>query len=444
RRSICTSASNQTKLNGKATFQVYTTDERETKREKPSFDNERHFKRCKSLPILNTTGSWTPANKPTSVMQQVSAYAETVHENKIDLEIDEEGNETLDESSKDGPADYNEPESTTYQPKIPSDQLVEYLDEKSHDGLSSEFGTFTCGLVKPYVESQKTENIYKNRYKGIYPYDDSRVKGYNKPQQYIATLGPTSKQLGDFSLFWKMIWQQRVEKVVMVTNLTEQGYPKCEQYWPNPGTTKTFGAIEVKSSSEDEYAEFTRRAFTGIDERTVHHLHFTCWPVRAIPDDVTAMIEFRQRVLITPSTLNGPTVVHCSAGVGRTGIYIALDILTEEGEVERAIDIAGCVHKMRQNRPNMVQTLKQYQFLHKAAVYSLTFDCKQIKGENFKQYMNNHSTKELNNQFIVCYLNNTFSLLITDIVFTLHQKMSTRSSFPFLLASLIINKCTFT
>ncbi|XP_052818315.1 receptor-type tyrosine-protein phosphatase C-like [Mya arenaria] len=350
-------------------------------------------------------------------MQQVSAYAETVHENKIDLEIDEEGNETLDESSKDGPADYNEPESTTYQPKIPSDQLVEYLDEKSHDGLSSEFGTFTCGLVKPYVESQKTENIYKNRYKGIYPYDDSRVKvsgrsdyinasfidGYNKPQQYIATLGPTSKQLGDFSLFWKMIWQQRVEKVVMVTNLTEQGYPKCEQYWPNPGTTKTFGAIEVKSSSEDEYAEFTRRAFTvtmGIEERTVHHLHFTCWPVRAIPDDVTAMIEFRQRVLITPSTLNGPTVVHCSAGVGRTGIYIALDILTEEGEVERAIDIAGCVHKMRQNRPNMVQTLKQYQFLHKAAVYSLTFDCKQIKGENFKQYMNNHSTKELNNQFI--------------------------------------------
>ncbi|WAR12794.1 PTPRM-like protein, partial [Mya arenaria] len=304
RRSICTSASNQTKLNGKATFQVYTTDERETKREKPSFDNERHFKRCKSLPILNTTGSWTPANKPTSVMQQVSAYAETVHENKIDLEIDEEGNETLDESSKDGPADYNEPESTTYQPKIPSDQLVEYLDEKSHDGLSSEFG------------------------------------GYNKPQQYIATLGPTSKQLGDFSLFWKMIWQQRVEKVVMVTNLTEQGYPKCEQYWPNPGTTKTFGAIEVKSSSEDD------------------------------------------------------------AGVGRTGIYIALDILTEEGEVERAIDIAGCVHKMRQNRPNMVQTLKQYQFLHKAAVYSLTFDCKQIKGENFKQYMNNHSTKELNNQFI--------------------------------------------
>ncbi|WAR17663.1 PTPRT-like protein, partial [Mya arenaria] len=177
--------------------------------------------------------------------------------------------------------------------------------------------------------------------------------GYKKPKQYIATLGPMSQQIGDFGLFWKMIWQQKVEKIVMVTNLIEQGSPKCEQYWPNPGTTKKYGDIKVESCSDDEYAEFTRRVFTvtmGSEERTLYHLHFTCWPDKAIPDDVTAMIEFRQRVQSTPSTLNGPTV-------------------------------------------------GQYQFLHTAVVYSLTFDCKQIKGENFNEYMNRHSTQVLNTQF---------------------------------------------
>ncbi|XP_052763604.1 receptor-type tyrosine-protein phosphatase alpha-like [Mya arenaria] len=137
----------------------------------------------------------------------------------------------------------------------------------------------------------------RNRYKGIYPYDDSRVKirsscgsdyinasfidGYKKPKQYIATLGPMFQQLRDLSLFWKMIWQQRVEKIVMVTNLIEQGSAKCEQYWPNPGTTKKYGDIMAENRSEDEFAEFTRRAFTvtmDTDKRTLHQLHFTCWP----------------------------------------------------------------------------------------------------------------------------------------------------------------------
>ncbi|WAR17610.1 PTP10-like protein, partial [Mya arenaria] len=271
--------------------------------------------------------------------------------NKLQANITEEENQENDanngpvaNSSKDDQTYYNELGSSTNKSKISIGQLVKYVDGKSHEAFSAEFEKFSVGLVKPYVESQKKENTSKNRYKGIYPYDDSRVKvrdsggtdyinasfvdGYKKPKEYIATLGPMSQQLGNFSLFWKMIWQQRVEKIVMVTNLIEQGSPKCEQYWPNPGTTRKYGDIKVESCSEDEYAEFTRRAFTatmGSEERTLHHLHLTCWPDKAIPDDVTAMIEFRQRVLSTPSTLNGPTVVHCSAGVGRTGTYIALD-----------------------------------------------------------------------------------------------------------------------
>ncbi|WAR21342.1 PTPRT-like protein, partial [Mya arenaria] len=163
---------------------------------------------------------------------------------------------------------YNEPESSANNTKISISRLVKYVDKKTHDDLSEEFKIFPRGLVKSYVESQKRENTN----------DDSRVKvmvsggsdyinasfidGYKRPKQYIATLAPMSQQLGDFSLFWKMIWQQRVEKIVMVTNLIEQGSHKCEQYWPDPGTTKAYGEIQVESRSEDEYAEFTRRTFT--------------------------------------------------------------------------------------------------------------------------------------------------------------------------------------
>ncbi|XP_052763016.1 receptor-type tyrosine-protein phosphatase kappa-like [Mya arenaria] len=416
RRSTRLPASRQTKGNGNKTFQANITDERNKETQDRTYYNEGQVKRESTKPI--PTISRPPANKPNAAKQQVSAHEETAFESEIDLEIDNESNGALGNFSKDDQTYYNELGPSTNKSKVHINQLLKYVDGKTHDAFSAEFEKFSLGLVKPYVESQKRENMTKNRYKGIYPYDDSRVKvtgsggsdyinasfidGYKKPKQYIATLGPMSQQLDDFSLFWKMIWQQRVEKVVMVTNLIEHGSPKCEQYWPNPGASRMYGEIKVESRSEDEYAEFTRRALTmtmGTEERTLHHLHFTCWPDKAIPDDVTAMIEFRQRVQSTPSTLNGPTVVHCSAGVGRTGTYIALDILTKEGEAERAIDIAGCVHKMRLNRPNMVQTVEQYQFLHTAVVYSLTFDCKQIKGENFDQFMKQHTSQELNSQF---------------------------------------------
>ncbi|XP_052763758.1 receptor-type tyrosine-protein phosphatase kappa-like [Mya arenaria] len=416
RRTTRKPASSQNKGNGNVTFQPSITDEKNKKSQDRTYYNEGQVKRESTKPI--PTISRPPANKPNAAKHQVSTHEETAFESEIDLEIDDERNGALENSSRGDQTYYNELGSSTIKSKVHINQLVKYVDGKTYDAFSAEFEKFSSGLVKPYVESQKRENMSKNRYKGIYPYDDSRVKvtssggsdyinasfidGYKKPKQYIATLGPMSQQLDDFSLFWKMIWQQRVEKIVMVTNLIEHGTPKCEQYWPNPGVSKMYGEIKVESRSEDEYAEFTRRALTmtmGTEERTLHHLHFTCWPDKAIPDDVTAMIEFRQRVQSTPSTLNGPTVVHCSAGVGRTGTYIALDILTKEGEAERAIDIAGCVHKMRLNRPNMVQTVEQYQFLHTAVVYSLTFDCKQIKGENFDQFMKQHTSKELNSQF---------------------------------------------
>ncbi|XP_052763723.1 receptor-type tyrosine-protein phosphatase S-like [Mya arenaria] len=301
--------------------------------------------------------------------------------------------------------------------KIHAANLQEYVQNLSSKHTEEEFQKIPYGLVKAYEVSQTKLNMHKNRYRGIYPYDDTRVlvrggvtdyinasyiDGYRKRNAYIATLGPMAKQLSDFGQFWQMVWQQEVEKIVMLTNLEEGKKTKCEQYWPDQHQSKLYGATEVVCKVEKQYAYFIWRQFTlskNSEERKLHHLQFTSWPDKDIPDDVTSVIEFRQRVNALPSIFDGPVVVHCSAGVGRTGTYIALDILTNEGEAEGAIDIPGCVLNMRQNRPNMIQTLSQYKILHQALVHTLTLDCAMIRREHFVEYMEKSSKQTIQKQF---------------------------------------------
>ncbi|XP_052761570.1 receptor-type tyrosine-protein phosphatase kappa-like isoform X2 [Mya arenaria] len=289
--------------------------------------------------------------------------------------------------------------------KVKVEELAAFVAGKTLDYYEEEFDNFSDGLTRSCDAAKIPQNRAKNRYKGLYAYDATRVKvtgfdtdyinanyidGFKERNAYIASLGPMSKQMGDFGMFWSMIWQQKVEKIVMVTNLIEEGKEKCEQYWPNVGTTLTYSGVKVTCQSEDEYAEFTRRLLLlndGESERQLHQLHFTAWPDRGIPEDVTALIEFRHRVFNSPAHLGGPTLVHCSAGIGRTGTYIALDILTKEGNSNNAVEIPGCIINMRQNRPNMVQTAEQYEFLHLALVHTLTFNCEQIPGKQFQDYM---------------------------------------------------------
>ncbi|WAR16872.1 PTPRK-like protein, partial [Mya arenaria] len=232
---------------------------------------------------------------------------------EIDLEFDKDA---IHEAECTAGVYYNN-SVALQRPKVSIDGLVEYVDSLTQDDIKVAF------------------------------------EGYKKGKEYIATLGPMSQQLGgDFEPFWRMVWQQKVEKIVMVTNLIENGTGKCEQYWPNVGTNKMYGEFRITCHSEDMYAEFTRRALTIIkssEERSIYQLHFTCWPDKGIPDDVTAIIEFRQRVLNTPTTYKGPT--------------------------------------------------EQYQYLHKAVVYSLTFNCTPIKAEKFQQYMKTTRRADLNRQF---------------------------------------------
>ncbi|WAR15967.1 PTPRK-like protein [Mya arenaria] len=253
--------------------------------------------------------------------------------------------------------------------KVKVEELAAFVAGKTLDYYEEEFDKFSDGLTRSCEAAKIPRNRAKNRHKGLYAYDSTRVK---------------------------------VEKIVMVTNLMEEGKEKCEQYWPNIGTTLTYIGVKVTCQSKDEYAEFTRRLLLlndGEYERQLHHLHFTAWPDRGIPEEVTALIEFRHRVLNSTAHLDGPRLVHCSAGIGRTGTYIALDILTKEGNSNKAVEIPGCIINMRQNRPNMVQTAEQYEFLHLALVHTLILDCEQIPGKQFQDYMIETSKGDLIRQF---------------------------------------------
>ncbi|XP_052761685.1 uncharacterized protein LOC128204314 [Mya arenaria] len=294
------------------------------------------------------------------------------------------------------------PRSECRDNKITVQALPGHVASKNMDNYKDDFKKIPTGLLKPYSASQLVANVNRNRYRGIYPYDDSRVKvegyfpdyinasfihGFKRQNEYIATLGPTSAQLGDYGIFWSMVWQNNVEKIVMLANIIELGSfsMQCEQYWPDTGTTEVYGDVEVKGEIEEVYAEFTRRVFRLSKDsavREIHHLQYTVWPDKGIPEDVTSMVEFRHRVITTPSKHLAPTIVHCSAGVGRTGTYIALDILAQQGEVDGAVDIPGCVMDLRQNRPKMVQTVEQYEFLHRALLFALTMKPDQIKQDD--------------------------------------------------------------
>ncbi|XP_052764466.1 multiple epidermal growth factor-like domains protein 10 isoform X2 [Mya arenaria] len=296
--------------------------------------------------------------------------------------------------------------------KVAVKHLGLFVATKDKAYFLEEFKKLPEGLVKPHQDAMRPENRPRNRYQGIYPYDDTRVKltggdtdfinasfvdGYRQENAYIASQGPTEKTMQDYSVFWRMIWQQKVGKIVMLTNLVEDGKPKCDQYWPDHGTTKQYGEIHVTCLTEDMYADFLMLTFSvkmDKEDRAVQHLHFTSWPDKGVPDDVTSLVDFRHRVLQTKSPLDGPTLVHCSAGVGRTGTYIAMDVLTREGEAEGSVDIHGCVNTLRHRRTRMVQTADQYAFLHHAIVHTLTLDSTPVTTEGFTAYLSDSENEQ--------------------------------------------------
>lgn len=276
------------------------------------------------------------------------------------------------------------------------------------DGLASgaalkQYETLLRRLDEPSAASKLPQNLNKNRYRDIAPYDSTRVILKNGPSgdyinasyinmeisssdlvlTYIATQGPLASTVGDF---WQMVWESESSFVVMLTVLSERGRAKCHQYWPRPGAPplQATAALTVATSSETCHGHYVRREMclneSSGASRAVTQLQYTAWPDHGVPDDATAFIRFTQlctqlrtqravipTVVQEPDAderlLDPPMIVHCSAGVGRTGALILAETAIELLARRQPLYPLDLVRAMRTQRPMCIQNASQYKFV---------------------------------------------------------------------------------
>uniref|UniRef100_UPI0037E7A087 receptor-type tyrosine-protein phosphatase delta-like isoform X2 n=1 Tax=Semicossyphus pulcher TaxID=241346 RepID=UPI0037E7A087 len=295
-------------------------------------------------------------------------------------------------------------------PPIPIMDLADHLERlKANDNLkfSQEYESIDPGQQFTWEHSNLEVNKPKNRYANVIAYDHSRVllsaidgipgsdyinanyiDGYRKQNAYIATQGSLPETFGEF---WRMIWEQRSAIIVMMTKLEERSRVKCDQYWPTRGT-ETYGLIQVTLLDTVELATYCVRTYSlfkngSSEKREVRQFQFTAWPDHGVPEHPTPFLAFLRRVKACNPPDAGPMVVHCSAGVGRTGCFIVIDAMLERIKHEKTVDIYGHVTLMRAQRNYMVQTEDQYVFIHDALQEAVNCGTTEVPARNLYAYI---------------------------------------------------------
>ncbi|XP_028821049.1 receptor-type tyrosine-protein phosphatase epsilon-like isoform X2 [Denticeps clupeoides] len=277
---------------------------------------------------------------------------------------------------------------------IPCSSLEEEYRRRAADEsklFREEYNSLPCVLsCCGAFEASREENRDKNRYPNILPNDHSRVRlspvdgipcsdyinasyihGYKESNKFIAAQGPIPETVCDF---WRMVWEQRSATIVMLTNLRERNEEKCCQYWPNQGSCR-YGRVCVTLQQASVLVDYTIRKLSlqsggdGCREtRMVTQMHFTGWPDFGVPFSPISTLRFLKRVRNSNPPRSGPITVHCSAGVGRTGTFIVIDAMLDMMQEEQRVDVFGFVSRIRQQRPLLVQTEMQYEFIYKAVL----------------------------------------------------------------------------
>uniref|UniRef100_A0A3Q0S1N9 protein-tyrosine-phosphatase n=1 Tax=Amphilophus citrinellus TaxID=61819 RepID=A0A3Q0S1N9_AMPCI len=229
------------------------------------------------------------------------------------------------------------------------------------------------------------ENIEKNRYRDVLPYDTTRVVLRGKEDyvnamsgvclRYIAAQGPLPQT---FTHFWQTVWEQQAHTIIMLTTLTERGRTKCHQYWPHPPEAKDYGNMRVKCHSEECNLAYVTRQFTLThtqlgEERAVTHLQYVAWPDHGVPDDPSDFLLFISSVRERRKG-EEPLIVHCSAGIGRTGVLITMETALAQLDQGQPVFPLDIVKTLRDQRAMMVQTTVQRQNKTLCSAIAL-YDC---------------------------------------------------------------------
>uniref|UniRef100_A0A8W8NUH6 protein-tyrosine-phosphatase n=2 Tax=Magallana gigas TaxID=29159 RepID=A0A8W8NUH6_MAGGI len=284
--------------------------------------------------------------------------------------------------------------------------VIKTLERDTDKGFTEEFNSIPYGEQSDIncTVGKLLQNIPKNRFKTTFPYDHSRVvlqsstdgdyinanfiKNTDDDVAYIASQGPKPKTVGDF---WQMVWQENVFVIAMVTNLKEGKKIKCERYWPLSGNNKMLlETFTIQMLSEKAYANFAIHHLKLINRKTqeirqIAHLQYTSWPDHGTPNPLELLDFYRYVSKAMEQNSKEKLIVHCSAGIGRTGTFIALDALHRQGVKKGKINIVEYVHTMREDRMNMIQNQSQYKFLYRVLYESFRTGSHLWPKDNFVQ-----------------------------------------------------------
>uniref|UniRef100_A0A0M3I258 Protein-tyrosine phosphatase n=2 Tax=Ascaris TaxID=6251 RepID=A0A0M3I258_ASCLU len=270
------------------------------------------------------------------------------------------------------------------------------------------------GLVKEFMDIKKSspppaqlkktafdKNTDKNRYKDVYCTDDTRVVLSYPPggndyihanwvdireakHRFICTQAPKPNTVADF---WRMVWQEKSRAIVMLCNIMECGKKKCEQYWPaNVDETQTYGTLTVKNVKVVQAEKMLTVSYLEVSDGSevplvVEHMAWNNWPDRGVPENYLACFRLLARLKSFTHI-----IVHCSAGIGRTGTVVGLEMALQIFTAGEKLSMVDVVKELRKQRPGSVQTDVQYVYMHRCII-GLSENKKAVKREEMTPFM---------------------------------------------------------
>ena len=288
------------------------------------------------------------------------------------------------------------------------DDFVKYHESRQKASLDEEFRTLPRGMTATAYVAKSVQNLHLNRNNQTIPYDVNRLcmvtraKGENDyinatllkglhDKSYIVTQAPLPVTIPHF---WRVVWDYRISRIVMLLNLHEEHGDRFPRYWSTEGQSQRHGPLRVKLVKEENYAFYAVRSFeltlqSKNEVRYVRHFQYTDWQKpNGVPGCVIPFLDFIQRCQrnVEPSEL---CVVHCQSGAGRSGLFLAIEILLQQARLTGQVDIAKCVTLLRLERVGLVKTLSQYLFIHEALFHAFSYKDSVVNAKTFHTYLDN-------------------------------------------------------